>query len=94
VAPAPIISETKKETAKVQQPATPASKVIPQATVQLQRKPEGSTPKSVSTNVPLTVVPGNAAEPAGAGEVSPIIGIAALVVSLAALGIQLWMMLG
>ncbi|MFZ4598828.1 MAG: hypothetical protein ACOYNN_09310 [Terrimicrobiaceae bacterium] len=92
VAPAPIVSETKKETAKVQQPAS-GSKVIPQATVQLQRKPEASTPKSVATTAPLTVVSNTTTEAAGSGDVSLVFGVAALVVSLAALGVQIWTML-
>ena len=92
VAPAPIVSETKKETAKVQQPAS-GSKVIPQATVQLQRKPEASTPKSVATTAPLTVISNTTTEAAGSGDVSMVFGVAALVVALAALGVQIWTML-
>lgn len=91
VAPAPVRAETKKETAKVPVANVP-TKPLPQATVQLQRKPEGSTPKSVSTSAPLTVVPDNTQS--ATDDVNPILGVAALVVALAALGVQVWMMMG
>lgn len=87
VAPAPLQAEAKKETAKV--PAsTPGSKgVMPQATVQLQKKPDAS--KSVATTS-IAVTP---AGDSTSSDLSPVLGIAALVVALLSLGVQLWMML-
>ena len=86
VAPAPLQAEAKKETAKV--PAsTPGSRVMPQATVQLQKKPDAS--KSIATTS-ISVVPGSA-EPSS--DLSPVLGIAALIVAVLSLGMQLWMML-
>jgi hypothetical protein len=61
---------------------------MPQATVQLQKKPDAS--KSVATTS-ISVVPGSAAEPSS--ELSPLLGIAALIVAVLSLGMQLWMML-
>ncbi|HRJ74013.1 MAG TPA: hypothetical protein PLS03_17450 [Terrimicrobiaceae bacterium] len=63
---------------------------MPQATVQLQKKPAASTSKSVSTSI--TVAPQTA--PASGGDVSVAVGAIALVAALAALGVQVWMMLG
>jgi hypothetical protein len=88
IAPAPLRTEAKKETAKVTPPPS-ASKPLPQATVQLQRKPDQSASKSASTSAPITVVT-EQTEVAGSGEINPILGIAALIMSLAALGVQLW----
>lgn len=85
MAPAPLQAEVKKETAKV--PAsTPGAKVLPQATVQLQKKPDPSTPKSVST-MSIVVPPGEGAS----GDLDPVVGIAALVLALASLAVQVWM---
>ncbi len=85
VAPAPLQAEAKKETAKV--PAsTPGSKVLPQATVQLQKKPDASTPKSVSGAITIA-----APESAASSDLSPVLGIAALVLALASLAMQVWM---
>ena len=82
MAPAPLHAEVKKETAKV--PAsTPGAKVLPQATVQLQKKPDPSTPKSVSIVVPP--------QESASGDLNPILGIAALVLALASLAVQVWM---
>ena len=85
MAPAPLQAEVKKETAKV--PAsTPGSKVLPQATVQLQKKPDATSPKSVSGAITVT------STTSGGGEdLNPIIGIAALVLALASLAVQVWM---
>ena len=75
----------KKETAKV--PAsTPGAKVLPQATVQLQKKPDASTPKSVSGAITVA-----AQDSAPSGDLNPIVGIAALVLALASLAVQVWM---
>lgn len=85
MAPAPLQADAKKETAKV--PAsTPGSKVLPQATVQLQKKPDASTPKSVSGAITI-------AEPeqAVSSDLSPVLGIAALVLALASLAVQVLM---
>lgn len=92
VAPAPLQAEAKKETAKV--PAsTPGAKVLPQATVQFQKKPEASTPKSVSTTAAITVA-APSTESSASGDLSPVLGIAALVIALLSLGVQVWMMIG
>ena len=85
VAPAPLQAEVKKETAKVP-PSTPGAKVLPQATVQLQKKPDPSASKSVST-MSVVVPPGEGAS----GDLNPVIGIAALVLALASLAVQVWM---
>ncbi len=90
IAPAALASESKKETAKV--PAsTPGSKTVPQATVQLQKKPAASASKSVAPGAAITVAPQAGASE---GEVSPLVGGLALAASLVAMGIQLWTMLG
>lgn len=89
VVPAPIPVVGKKETAKVGG-GTP-TKVLPQATVQFKR-PAPSTSKSVSTNAPLVVQ--KTTEEVTVDEVNPILGAAALVLALAALGVQIWMMVG
>ena len=89
VAPAPLQGETKKETAKV--PAsTPGAKVgMPQATVQMQKKPP--IPVSGSTSGIMVVPSGDKST----GEELPLmLGIAALAVAALSLGMQLWMMLG
>ena len=83
VAPAPLHAEVKKETAKV--PAsTPGAKVLPQATVQLQRKSDASTSKSVSAAISIV------APPVEEGALNPVIGIAALVLALVSLAVQVW----
>ncbi|MEI6280155.1 MAG: hypothetical protein WCQ16_12345 [Verrucomicrobiae bacterium] len=86
VAPAPLQAEAKKETAKVPASA-PGSKVgLPQATVQLQRTPAAS--KSVSTGA---IVVGQEGIPSS--DLPPVLGIAALVVAVLSLGVQLWMLI-
>jgi len=92
VAPAPLQAEAKKETAKI--PAsTPGAKGLPQATVQLQKKPDASTPKSVASTAAITVaVPSEATS--SSEDLNPVLGIAALVVALLSLGVQVWMMIG
>ncbi|MFZ4774199.1 MAG: hypothetical protein ACOYM3_02475 [Terrimicrobiaceae bacterium] len=88
LAPAPLQGEAKKETAKV--PAsTPGSKVMPQATVQFQKKPDASVSKSLASTSAITV-----AGPAGgsaSSDLSPVLGIAALVIALLSLGVQVLM---
>lgn len=86
VAPAPLQAEAKKETAKVQT-SVPGSKIMPQATVQIQKKPDAS--KSVATTS-ISVVPASGESSA---DMSPVLGIAALVVAVLSLGMQLWMMI-
>ncbi|MEI6070753.1 MAG: hypothetical protein WCS31_03090 [Verrucomicrobiae bacterium] len=86
VAPAPLQAETKKETAKVPASAPGTKAGLPQATVQLQRP--AATSKSLSTSGVIVVPPGDSSS-----ELSPVLGIAALVVALLSLGVQLWMML-
>jgi hypothetical protein len=90
VAPAPLQAEAKKETAKVPASAPGTKTGLPQATVQLQRGPEAS--KSASTSGAITVTPALASE--SSSDLSPVLGIAALVVAVLSLGMQLWMMLG
>jgi len=88
MAPAPLQGEAKKETAKV--PAsTPGSKVMPQATVQFQKKPDASVSKSLSTTAALTVA--GAPATSTSSELSPVLGIAALVIALLSLGVQVLM---
>ena len=88
VAPAPLQAEVKKETAKV--PAsTPGSKVLPQATVQIQKKPDASTPKSVSGVITVA-----APESAPSEDLNPVVGIAALVLALASFVVQVWIYIG
>lgn len=78
----------KKETAKVGG-NVPPSKSMPQATVQLQKKPDAS--KSVATTA-ITVAPaGSGSE---SSDLSPVLGIAALVVALLSLGVQVLIMIG
>ncbi len=70
----------------------PAAKAgLPQATVQLQKKPPVSTSasKSVPPGAAISVAPQPAA-PAASGEITPVIGGAALGLSLIAFAIQLW----
>ncbi|MCX7868555.1 MAG: hypothetical protein N2322_01265 [Terrimicrobiaceae bacterium] len=81
---------SKKETAKVVPP--PSSKApLPQATVQLKKEP-ASASKSVSTPA-ITVAQPQAPAPAGAEELSPVLGAAALILSLAALAVQVWILI-
>jgi len=86
VAPAPLQAEAKKETAKV--PAsTPGSRVLPQATVQLQKKPDASTSKSMAgTAITVAAAPDSGVS----GDLSPVLGVAALVLALASLAVQVW----
>ena len=85
----PAIS--KKETAKVA-PAPPSSKMgLPQATVQMQKAPAPAS-KSASTSA-ISVVPQTTVPAPSSGEISPVLGAAALVVSLAALAMQVWMLM-
>lgn len=73
---------------------TPPSKAgVPQATVQIQKKPpvSASTSKSVSTGAAITVAAPPVAAPSG--EIPVGLGAAALVISLIALGVQLLAML-
>jgi len=62
---------------------------MPQATVQIQKKPDSS--KSVATTA-ITVAP--AASETSSSELSPVLGIAALVVALLSLGVQVLIYLG
>ena len=89
--PAPIPALAKKETAKVGGVGAP-TKVLPQATVQFKR-PSGSvsTSKSLSTSAPIIV--SKPVVEASSSEVSPILGGAVLVFSLAALAMQILTML-
>ena len=91
VGPAPIPLLAKKETAKVGGVAAP-TKVLPQATVQFKRPSSStSTSKSLSTNAPIIV--SKPIEERSSSEVSPVLGAAVLVLSLAALFVQILMML-
>jgi hypothetical protein len=77
--------DAKKETAKVKPPGKP----LPQATVQLQKKPDASTPKSVSTAISVAPI-----EATSQADLSPILGIAALVIALASFGVQVMIFIG
>jgi len=90
IGPASLPFEAKKETAKVPSSTGPKPG-MPQATVQIKPKPPATVSKSGSPGS-ITVIPPTQVQPAG--EVSVVVGAIALVASLAALGIQLWMMLG
>jgi hypothetical protein len=61
---------------------------MPQATIQMQKKPDPSKSVSIST---INVAP---PPPAPSSDLSPVLGIAALVVAVLSLGMQLWIMLG
>lgn len=87
VAPQPLKPEAKKETAKVQ-PGVVTAK-LPQATVKLQKP---SQPGTVSANINVPAI-SQAPAPAPAEELSPVLGVAALVAALLALGVQLWTMI-
>jgi len=88
-APAPIQGEPKKETARLTAAVPPSKASMPQATVQIQKKPDSS--KSVATTA-ITVAP--AASETSSSELSPVLGIAALVVALLSLGVQVLIYLG
>jgi hypothetical protein len=91
IAPAPLATESKKETAKVPASSPGTKPAVPQATVQMQKKPAASASKSVPPGAAITVAP--ASETPAGGDVSPAIGGLALAASLVAMGIQVWMML-
>ena len=82
VVPVPLSTDLKKETAKVP-PSSNVAKVVPQATVQFT-KPASA---SISTGTALRTAPKPATE-AATGELHPAIGIAAVLVALAALAVQ------
>lgn len=87
VAPAPLKADTKKETAKVPPSAGPKPG-LPQATVQLTKKPDPS--KSVSASaIKIASAPVTAASE----ELSPVLGGIAAAAALIALGIQVWFFL-
>jgi len=87
----PAIS--KKETAKVA-PAPPSSKPgLPQATVQMQKTPPPSAGSQSTSLSAINVVPQANVPAQGSGDVSPVVGAVALVVSLAALAMQVWMLM-
>ncbi len=92
--PPPLSSEPKKETAKVP-PSAAGARPLPQASVHLQKKPGGSVAavpasRSASTNSAITVAPQVQAEPSSVGIG---VGLLALLASVAAVAIQLWMIL-
>ncbi len=63
---------------------------MPQATIQMQKKPDPSKSVSISS---ITVAQPPAAD-AASSDLSPVLGIAAFVVAVLSLGMQLWIMLG
>ncbi|GAB4178607.1 MAG: hypothetical protein Fur0032_19100 [Terrimicrobiaceae bacterium] len=74
-------------------PPPPSAKPgLPQATVQLQKKPEVPASKSVSSSA-INVVPTTTVAPQTSNEVSPVLGAVALAISLVALVVQLLMFL-
>lgn len=62
---------------------------MPQATVQMQKKPDSS--KSVATTAITVAAAGSDSK---SSDLSPVLGIAALVVALLSLGVQVLIMLG
>jgi predicted flap endonuclease-1-like 5' DNA nuclease len=80
----------KKETAKISLPA--AAKTVPQATMNLKKAAPAAAAPTEKKSAPTEAAAINVA--AGKADNSDLIlGIAATVVALASLGIQLWTML-
>ncbi len=90
IAPAPLSADAKKETAKVP-PGAPTKAGMPQATVQLQKKPPATVPGKAAPSAPITVA---APAAAATGEISVVWGGASLAFSLIALLVQIWFLLG
>ncbi len=65
---------------------------MPQATVQMQKKPAPATPSKSAVPGSITVSP-TTPLPAATEEVSPLVGGLALAASLVALAIQIWMII-
>jgi hypothetical protein len=86
-------ASSKKETAKVSPAPSGSKSGLPQATVQMKKGPEASSgSKSVSASA-ISVAPQPAPAAQSGGEISPVIGAIALVISLAALAMQVWIWL-
>jgi hypothetical protein len=81
----------KKETAKISLPA--AAKTVPQATMNLKKAAPAAVAPSEIKSAPAEASPTNVAEGKD-GNSDLILGIAATIVALASLGIQLWTILG
>jgi hypothetical protein len=80
---------TKKETSKVQ--ITPPGRPAPQATVKIGAAAPAATPApAVRTAAPAEAA---ASESVESGSITGILAIAATVMAVAALGIQVWMFL-
>lgn len=93
IAPAPLKTAPKKETAKV--PAnTETTKPLPQATVQMAKPPAPvQSPGGASS---IKIAPGSITKAPSnipVAEEKPVFAIAALVTAIIALAVQLWMML-
>jgi hypothetical protein len=86
-ATAPPPSVSKKETAKVQ--VNPPARPAPQATVKIGP----AAPAAAPAPALKTAAPAEAAPEAASDSLTGILAIAATVVALAALGIQVWMFL-
>ena len=81
----------KKETAKISLPAV--AKSVPQATMNLKKPAQAAVAPSEKKSAPADAAATNVAE-GKAGNSDLILGIAATVVALLSLGIQVWTMLG
>jgi hypothetical protein len=87
--PAKAASEgPKKETAKITLP--PAAKPVPQATVNIKKAAAPAAAPSVSATAAEKPIPASA----DSGDINIIFGIAAAVVALLSLGVQVWTMVG
>jgi hypothetical protein len=81
----------KKETAKISLPTV--AKSVPQATMNLKKPTQAAVAPSEKKSAPAEAAATNVAE-GKAGNSDLILGIAATVVALLSLGIQVWTMLG
>jgi len=90
-APPVVVSPPKNQTAKISLPAT---KSVPQATMNLKKPVAPSTP-AVADKKASAIEPAESNVAAGKGsDPDLILGIAATIVALASLGIQVWTLIG
>jgi hypothetical protein len=86
------VSAPYKETAKISLPS--AGKAVPQATMNLKKPAAPAAPAAADKKAASAEAAETNVAPGKAGNSDLILGIAATVVALASLGIQLWTMLG
>lgn len=86
------VSSPKKETAKISLPA--AGKPLPQATMNLKKPAAPAAPAAADKKAASAEAAEKNVAAGKAADSDLILGIAATVVALASLGIQLWTMLG